>query len=251
MMTNEELAGRIRSGRTEHYADLWDQVERFVNVKANDYLHGQSVFRGVTHEDLMQAGFLAMVAAVNGYDPDSGAGFTTYLSFHLISQFNAAAGMRTARTQNDPIDSSISLDQPAFDEGEDTLGDCCADPVDHFADADEKIQNEQLHEALEKALGELPEGEADILRMKFYQQMTVTALAELKGKSYNQINTMIARALNQLRRGAKKNGLHEFIEDRTNYYRRSNFRTSQTSPVEWLVLKRIEVEEKYRNSIQK
>ena len=69
-MSNEELAMAIQRGENR-YEELWEQVRRFVCQQANAYRLYFPVST-IDTDDLIQAGYLAFVDAVQVYDPDAG-----------------------------------------------------------------------------------------------------------------------------------------------------------------------------------
>ena len=248
-MTNEELAAAIREGHTELCATLWSQIDQFVKVKANDYLHGETSFRGATVEDLQQSGYLAMVAAVNGYDPNKGVMFLTYFELCLRTQFAVACGSRSHKTKHDPIHSAVSLDQAIDEDGITSLIELQPDLEDKYQDIEDKIQNEQLHNTLEKALNQLTEGEAVAIRKRFYEGATYTDLAKKTGKSITTVTNDMDKSLRKLRARARQTGLDQFIDQRTNFYISTNFEKSFTSPVERIVLLRERIMEEHRRRL--
>ena len=64
-----------------------------------------SIFRG-------QAGFIAMLRAVDSYDPSRGTKFSTYLFHRLRAELSAATGYNSKRSWFDPLQSAVSLDAP-------------------------------------------------------------------------------------------------------------------------------------------
>ena len=69
MATNEELAVMIQNGERDKLPELWDQVKRFVRLKAMRRSRSLDGFGGVTWEDLYQSGYIALVAAADSYNP--------------------------------------------------------------------------------------------------------------------------------------------------------------------------------------
>lgn len=234
-MTNEDLAAAIRSGRKEYVLQLWRQVERFIGQQAGRYMANLDKCRGVEEDDLKQAGFLALLDAVNQYDPEGGASFVYYLSFHLHRRFVEAAGLRTERTAADPISSPISLDQPI--EGGDgaTLGDLQPDPQNGIEEAEERLQNDQLRAALDKALSTLNPEDAEILRQRFFENKTLKDIATAGGVSISWIREREARGLRGLRKTSNTKALEAYLDIRTPYYMATR---RDESPIEKIVLRR-------------
>lgn len=199
-MSNEELVAEIQAGATEQMGTLWEQISGLVKWKANRIIH--ALEGRVELDDLCQSGYLAMVAAVESYKEESGA-FSTWFMYHLKTAFAEATGYRTKKGQKDPINHSISLDMPLTDDADsDSLVDIIADPSGQkkLVLAEETIFREQLHDAIEKALAAIPEQYADVIRMRYYQGMTLESAAEVRGVSRERIRAMENKAIRQLRK---------------------------------------------------
>lgn len=239
-MTNEELALAIKAGQNALTVELWGQVEAFVQMVARRYYNRLDGCRGVEVEDLVQSGFLALMDAVQGYDPEKGA-FLTYLGNWLHSYFRQAAGLKTKRAARDPISSPVSLDMET--EGGDTLGDLQPDVRNEPEEVEERIYTEQLHAALEKALNMLDAEAAATIRQRFYEGLTLRSIAERSGRTEGHVYRVQNRALSQMYRNARRCGLEEFLDVHTNYFRRAG--RQRSSPVEAEVLRREWLRKRY------
>lgn len=215
-MSNEELVARIQRGE-DLMGDLWEQIERLVKWKANHIMTALEGCggRGVEFEDLYQSGYLAMVSAVNTYDPAAGCAFSTWFMYHLKNAFAEATGYRTQKGRCEPLNNYLSLDTPLTDDADsDDLMDVVADPSGQrgLESAEEAMYMEQLHEALETALAEIPEKYADVLRLRHYQDMTLTEVGNLKGVGYERIRQMENRAIRHLRKPSIACNLRPFLD---------------------------------------
>lgn len=216
-MSNEELVAVIQAGATERMGELWEQVAGLIKWKAKrimTVLEG-CPGRGVEFEDLCQSGYLAMVAAVDTYDPAAGGAFSTWLMYHLKNAFAEAAGYRTQKGRQEPLNNYLSLDTPLTDDADsDDLMDVVADPSGQrgLESAEEAMYMEQLHEALETALAEIPEKYADVLRLRHYQDMTLTEVGNLKGVGYERVRQMENRAIRHLRKPSIACNLRPFLD---------------------------------------
>ena len=244
-MTNEELVAEIQAGRKECCLQLWQQVRKFISAKARGYYAGLTGCCRITIEDLEQSGFLALVDAVNLFDPERGASFLTYLNHHLHHYFNETAGFRTARTAGDPINSALSLDAPLDEDGT-TLADLHADPQDVTEGPEDLLYRQQLRATLDAAIDRLPTEDADVIRKRYFRNMTQNEIASEKNVSAARIQQREQKALRTLR--SEKNGLDSFVEIRTPYYRPANFRISHTSTVESLVILREQLRERMKRT---
>lgn len=212
-MTNEELVERIQAGERELLLELWQQVERFVAMRARMRARALNGGGGVTVDDLIQSGYIAMLSAVDGFDPEQGMAFIGWLNLALKTAFAEAIGRRSRRQALDPLHRAGSLDAPVGDDEDGaTVGDLQADPSADagFAEAEARIWGEQLHAALEKALGRLPEDERTIIIIRFYQGKTVQEAGRILSMSKGTASSLERRALWSLRRSPACAGLRRF-----------------------------------------
>lgn len=78
-MSNEELVTLIQAGDRDRIVELWHQVQRMVYKQAARW----AGLGGTTIEDMTQAGFIAVLRAVDSYDPSRGTKFSTHLFLRL------------------------------------------------------------------------------------------------------------------------------------------------------------------------
>ena len=204
-MDNEELVTVIQAGATERMVDLWEQTKGLIAFKARHIMTALGLRGnpcGVEMEDLIQSGYLALVKAVETYEPSAGA-FSTWLVYHLKNTFSELTGYRTKTGRNEPLNNSFSLDKTVDDETDGTpFGEFVSDPkaAATMQSIEDKLWREQLHEAMEAALSVLPEQSAEVLRLRHYQGLTLADVGEIRGTSPERIRQMENKALRQLRR---------------------------------------------------
>lgn len=288
-MTNEELVEKIQQGERDLLPQLWEQVERFVRKLACERVEfradGSTLVRGVTGlelDDLMQAGYIAFLAAVDRFKPTRDVLFSTVLGVYLKQQFNLtyasasgmtrgiygrAQGLSKAKkegkilSQNDErmlaVRYATSLNDTikTSDGDASEIGYFVADPNDLIGDAEERIYQQQLHAALEEALGQLPENQEKVIRLRFYQELSQGEVCEQLGISRERVRETQERALWNLkkcrnlesyidRRSAQY--VQQYVEERTPYYMRVGvdaFHSSGESAVERIVFKRERLEQ--------
>ena len=132
----------------------------------------QAASYALEFDDLYNSGYIALVAATDSYGPEAGALFITWFAMHLKTAFAEAGGWRTRRQKQDPLNNSTSMDKPIGEEDDGgTLGDFIPDPsaVQAFQDVEERLYLEQLHAALERAMGTLEADEEAFIRARYYQ----------------------------------------------------------------------------------
>lgn len=244
-MTNEELVALIQTGERDRLPELWAQVERFVSVQARRLLVAigdRAAAHGLEYSDLYNSGYIALVDAADSYDPEAGASFIVWFSLRLKTAFAEAGGWRTRRQKQDPLNGSTSMNEPiGEDDDNGTLGDFIPDPaaVQAFQDVEDRLYQEQLHAALERALETLEDDEEAVIRGRYYQGRT---LKEIGPKA----RALESRAFAKLRRPQARKELEQFVELRTPYYLRVGvwaFRNTGESAVERIFFKREELRE--------
>ena len=239
-MGNEELVALIQGGERDRLSELWEQVERFVALQARRRVLFSGGLGGVEVDDLYQSGYIALVAAADSYDPAAGCSFIGWLALALKTAFADAGGYRSCKQARDPLHRAGSLDAPISEDSDTAIGDLIADPgaAQDFESAEDRLYLEQLHNALEKALDELPDQQSDAIRRHFYQNRSLEEIAAAEGISGEAVRQRQEKGLRALR---QQRDLQQFVEDRTPYYLRvgvSEFKRTGESAVERIVFRR-------------
>lgn len=213
-MSNEELVALIQAGERDRLPELWEQVEKYVKMRADKRARTLKGFGGVIAEDLYQSGYIAFVAAVSSYDQEIGGPFRCWLEVYLKKFFAEAGFYHTKKRALDPIHRAESIDTP-IDEGEYgpiTLSNIT--PDDHatqaFYDVEDRIWLEQLRAALDAALEELPNDQAEVLRHSYYIGQTPAKAAAALGISVATSYRRKEKALHALR---QRQELRRFLQD--------------------------------------
>lgn len=146
---------------------LWEAVRRFAVKQAFQWLYTAADRAGVTMDDLEQTAFLALLAALPGYDEQKGA-FLTWYNYYLKNAYKLLCGLRTERDKQDPINTSISLDEPVVGSDDETLtiGSLIEDPQ-----AARPFETSGLSDAIQAALATLPEDERAAIIGKFWYEI--------------------------------------------------------------------------------
>lgn len=244
-MTNEELVALIRGGERDKLPELWAQVERFVAKQANKLLiimGDSAAAHGLEFGDLYNAGYLALVAAVDSFNLDTGRSFICWLAFHLKTAFAETGGYRNKRQARDPLHHAGSLDAPVSEDGDSTLGEFQADPVAAQAleDVERRMYLDQLHDALERALATLPEQQSATLRRRYYLGRTLDDIAADEGVYKETVRQWQEKGLRTLRRYRVRHKLNQFVEERTPYFGNWGAHTGERT-TEMIVLRREEL----------
>ncbi len=197
--------------------------------------------RGCEVDDLIQSGYIALVEAVKTYRP-GGAGFLTWYSFYLRKAFRDAMGLRGKK---DLLDHCFSLDAERYDDDTETWLDSVPDDEDGLEDAEDRLYQAQLREAIDKALEEIPARQALVVRRTDLENKTLEEAGKEIGVSYQRAGVLRNDGLRALH---DNQGLRAFLADNINYYLSigpRSFQSTRSSSTEVLALRRIELERLY------
>ena len=180
--------------------------------------------RGEPMDDLLQAGSLGLVKAIDRFDPARGLEFSTYAAptilgeirrhfrdrtwavhvhrglQELTAEITRCAGELTQELNRAPKVAELAARSGRTEEevleapvGEDrTLG-------DGLGGDDPALLDVELHESLGPALATLPERERRILQLRFYGNQTQSQIAAQLGISQMHVSRLLAKTLKQLR----------------------------------------------------
>lgn len=212
-MTNEELVARIQSGERDRVPELWAQVERFVWQRANRWATSLQGLGGVVEDDLHQAGYIAMLQAVETYREDKGKGFVGWFDYYLKKVFAEAYGLRTTRQRQDPLRTAIRFEAAIDDLDGITVGDSIPDPAaeNKIAAIAEQDRKQRLYVALEKTMAALPQTEREVLQARYYQGRTLEDVAKERGIGRERVRQIEAKALRRLRHPAFNRELRKHL----------------------------------------
>ena len=228
-MTNEELSIRVKSGGGQwETLELWEVVRRFIDKKANLFYSRRGNNFRIELEDLRQAGFIAMLDAVDVFDPDKGGNFLGTLDLTLKKRFAEVAGIRSSK--RDPIQYSDSTNVARFDDDPDgeTLEDFIEDPRGEYAFCivEHSDYIEYVHRLLDAAIDRLTPHQQEYIRRHYWEGQTLEQIAG-EGKSRQSADIVISQGLRIVRRSRFRNELYEalqgfgdFEESRAGGYRR-------------------------------
>ncbi len=211
-MVNEELAIRAKAGDAAALMELWESVRRLCFRIAGRYENMLS-WAGYTNEDTEQTLFLAFYAALVAFEPSSGNKFTSYLQYPVMNVIRAALDIRDGK-KLPPV--PVSLDEPIGETNDgDTRGSLVPDPdaKQAFENAETRIWNERLHDALEQCLDTLEEKQAEAVRGTYYKGLTAAEVGECLGISASQATQLKQSGLRKLRHGKNLQRLKQYREE--------------------------------------
>ena len=215
--TNAALAALAAAGNTFALGQLWEINKGLLHrLFWQWYSKNKAVAdsAGLTIEDFDQEAFFAVQAAAQAFDPEKGT-FATLLGYYVQNRISKVVcgehgrlmtteDGREVRISANPLNGSTSIDTPLDDTdgGSATLGDLQEDPAaaQAFQAAEEEIYTQELHAALEDALGKLADREADVIRRHYYQGQTLREIGDAIGISGNRVNQIERHGFQCLRR---------------------------------------------------
>lgn len=140
-----DLALNAQHGDQSAVLALWELVKGTASTVVRKYPCTASV----STDDLLQQAFLAMLEAVTDYDAERGD-FKTLFIYHVKKACGSALGLRRRH-----VEEAYSLDMPISNDEDRTILDLIAD--DTLISAQDKVEQQDLHAALQAALEALPE----------------------------------------------------------------------------------------------
>ncbi len=201
--------------------------------------------RGVPDDDLRQIALLALVKAVDRYDPSVGAAFTSFAGRTIEGEIkrhfrDAAWSVRVPRSTKEmhllvrrasdelshqlgrsptvrEVAAHLDVDQDAIVEA---LGasaaftpttldvsspgeDADPDRSSRLASTDRELEDAPERVLVEQLLDSLPEREREIVRLRFYEDLTQTEIAERVGVSQMHVSRLLRRSFTLMRQQAE------------------------------------------------
>lgn len=212
-MSNEELVSQVQAGDTERMEELWGQVKNFVARKARQLMQEQAFSTVVDLEDLVQSGYIGLVAAVRSYKPESGP-FLPWLGYWLKNIFAETAGYRTAKQQNDPAKYALSVDAPMGEDGSGSFLDYAPDmqATADMEEAEDRVWNAQLRNALESVLDELPENYSEVVRLRYFQGQSLEQISQTRQVSKQRVQRLESEGIRKLKNPELACRLYPFLD---------------------------------------
>ena len=111
-LKDEEIISYIKNGDLDAQEYIMNKYKTLVKSKARAYF-----LVGADREDIIQEGMIGLYKAVRDYQPDKNTAFRSFAELCINRQMITA--IKTAgRQKHIPLNSSVSLNRPVFDEQE-------------------------------------------------------------------------------------------------------------------------------------
>ena len=183
-ISNEQLAIEIKAGNSDLLITLWEQVKPFICKQARRWISSFNGLHGIEHDDLINAGYFAMLQTIENFDDKRHeVSFIGLLSFYLKKQFSSVYGMQSAAGKNDAIHISVSLDTPVVDDDDTPLSELIPDKNSHmpFEQIVQRDYNTYLHGKLNTILDTLPAKYKEIIMLRYYENQDIPTVAATIG----------------------------------------------------------------------
>lgn len=193
--------------------------------------------RGEPHDDLVQAGTIGLIKAVDRFDPERGVNFSSYATKMIVGELKrhfrdrgwairpprriqelhlhlgAIVGELSQRLGRSPTITELALETGAAKEdvlealeagqGYHSLSlDAPTERGDAYDDRlrfdDIALETAELRTFLEPALANLDERERVIVRLRFEKSMTQSEIAEMIGVSQMHVSRILSRSIAKL-----------------------------------------------------
>lgn len=168
------IAAAVQNGELD-VLTLWAAVRGYAYRKARRWAAALEHRSGQDIEDLMQEAFLAMLRAVGLWEQYKGMGFIGVYELTLRDGFSRACGCRTKREAEDPLRSSVSLDAPVGEDGEEAGTLVSLVPDESAERPFLGIEQQELADAIQESLQSLPENLREAMIDAFWYDKPVDA----------------------------------------------------------------------------
>ena len=206
-MTNEELAIRAKAHEDLAVLELWEAVYRLIGMYARIYLAACDYDdTRVEYEDLTQDGFIAMMDAVELFDPERGTKFTTILGYTIRKRFAEEGGHRSQKQQRSrAIQRAESLNAPLYqgEEDGDSKVDALADPCGEYAFALVEFEDYIVYtrRLINAAMDCLTSGQRESIEKHYLQGLLFDDIAKNEGCKRQAVQLRAKTGLYLMRRG--------------------------------------------------
>jgi RNA polymerase sporulation-specific sigma factor len=189
-----DLVKRVRDGDERCLEALLSRYRNFARSKARSYF-----LAGSDKEDVVQEGMIGLFKAIRDFDLSQDTPFRAFAELCISRQILTA--IKTAnRQKHQPLNSSVSLDAPAYgdEKGESSVGDNLVATT--LSDPAELVISAQEIEAIRDSMRDnLTELEGDVLRL-YMDGKSYEEIAGALGNHVKSIDNALQRIKRKLQR---------------------------------------------------
>lgn len=229
------------------YESLFAQNKGLLYMLARRYAGACALDRAVSEEDLVQAGFLALVRAKQTYNPSGGRSWASWAAWHILREYENALCLRAgtcrkAHSGADTLDRSTSTDDGVTA----TVGELL--PDDSLPDVDAGLLLDELRRDVRAAVARLEDDdERRAVQLCQLEARSYRDASRAMGVSPRQVRRLNHRARERLFRDWRLRRLVD-LDDRTRFHAHKGivaFNRDWTSVTEGSALWRIGEREKW------
>lgn len=189
-----DLVTRVRNGDERCLEALLSRYRNFARSKARSYF-----LAGSDKEDVVQEGMIGLFKAIRDFDLSQDTPFRAFAELCISRQILTA--IKTAnRQKHQPLNSSVSLDAPAYgdDKSDSSVGDNLVATT--LSDPAELVISAQEIEAIRDSMRDnLTELEGDVLRL-YMDGKSYEEIAGALGNHVKSIDNALQRIKRKLQR---------------------------------------------------
>jgi RNA polymerase sporulation-specific sigma factor len=193
-LDDRELVLAVRNGDERCLEYILARYRNFARSKARSYF-----LAGSDREDVVQEGMIGLFKAIRDFDLRQETPFRAFAELCISRQILTA--IKTAnRHKHQPLNSSVSLDAPAYgDDPNSTVGDGIMAPA-LISDPAELVISSQEIEAIRDSMSEnLTQLEGDVLRL-YMDGKSYEEIAGVLGNHVKSIDNALQRIKRKLQR---------------------------------------------------
>lgn len=229
-MTNEELAVAVKAGREDLITELWEQCVKYIRLRANKWAQAWKGKRcDFDYDDFVQAGYFALLEAVEKWESGRGLSFVGFLDLCLKTAFAEVAGCRTPAQMKDLIYTSARFESPIpGDQNTDkerTLADTIGGECEGLEALEDADFQEYIAKAVRECLATLPERQRQAIEYHYLQGKNYAAIAASFGISLGRAQQIAQHGMRRIRRSQEGERLRRIYFGERNLYRGTGFQS--------------------------
>ena len=204
-LSNEEIAERIKAGNNarEYTVLLWERNKRSIYRLASRYENAINQHAFVDFDDLMQCGFLAVMAAVKAFNPEKKLKLLTYTKLCFKSEvhdmFGNLRGQGAERKKRLLPPVLISLNRP-IEGGRYEMEEIETIEDEQAGLAEDNYEREETRTIVAAAVERLPDRQRFVIIELYYKEKYKTQLVDgVTFTQYSQVAATEDSALFRLR----------------------------------------------------
>ncbi|MFD1207073.1 MULTISPECIES: RNA polymerase sporulation sigma factor SigH [Sporosarcina] len=192
-LSDEEIIVLIQNGSTDALDYLITKYQSFVKMKARSYF-----MMGGDREDIIQEGMIGLYKAIRDFKGDRLSSFKVFAELCITRQIITAIKTAT-RQKHIPLNTSVSLDKPVFDEESDrTLLDVIAGSV--LDDPEDLMIHKEDFNLMEEEINKVLSGlEKQVLSL-YLQGQTYQEISDELNRQVKSVDNALQRIKRKLER---------------------------------------------------